>query len=82
MTDTALVHIQGGRWDGSLFEILIDPQTHLPPTEFTVSEDGLALISATDPPQEIGRLFGSNSSGSSFLAADAAEIDAPGPIGD
>ena len=73
MNNTALVQIQGGRWDGSLFEILIDPNTNEPPPEFRISDDGLALLTLSDPPQEIGRIYGSNSAGTTFLSPEAAE---------
>jgi hypothetical protein len=72
MTETALIHMQGGRWDGTLFEIEIDPLTNEPPQTFEISEDGLLLL---DPHslKPIGRQFGSNASGSDFLSPRSAE---------
>lgn len=54
--EKALVEINGGAWDGTVFTIEIDPTTNEPPPEFQVTDDGLYLITSTG--RLIGRRYG------------------------
>lgn len=56
MTEMALIYINGGRWDGNIYEIQLDPSTNSPPQFFSISDDGLVLLSQ-DGLTEIGRLY-------------------------
>ena len=51
--EKALVEINGGPWDGTVFTIEIDNDTGEPPREFRVSDDGQELTTLS------GRVIGS-----------------------
>lgn len=42
--EKALVEINGGAWDGTVFTIDIDPETGDPPPEFVVDPTGQELL--------------------------------------
>lgn len=44
MVETAIIQMDGGKWDGREFVVEIDPQTLEPITPVTISEDGNYLL--------------------------------------
>jgi hypothetical protein len=55
--ERALVEISGGLWDGTVFEIDLDPNTGEPPPTFDVSDDGQYLLDLTRS-RILGRRYG------------------------